>query len=98
MIGMDEGARRANAELRVQGERRDRKTTIELLRDIRDSLARIEEILEPHPPIIPKKITPDIVPLDDGGLAQKAQKPPKEDEEEIPELPPSDEGELLEKK
>jgi len=32
--------------------------------------------------IIPKRvkrITPDIVPLDDGGLVQKAQPPPKED-------------------
>ena len=46
-----------------------------------DELARaVREPEDPiDPPIIPKRITPDIVPLDDGGLAQKAQKPPKED-------------------
>jgi len=43
MTEMNEGARRVNEQLRHHGERLDRETTIELLRDIRDSLERIEE-------------------------------------------------------
>ena len=85
MIGMDEGARRANAELRSQGEKRDRETTIELLREIRDSLVHIEEFIAPRIGwISPNEGRVLVFPVEEGDLA-------------FPELPPSDEGELLEK-